>query len=362
MGDQYCFNKLKQIAQMGMKISDESPQCLRKIFLINLFGLLGIFLTLPFSLLSFLNGNVPLAVSLMLISILLIINYFMVTKKALYALGANIIVYLFLILFLYLVYTGGVANTGALWIYSFPALALFLHGLRRGLLDIAIFVLVLVFMFINMDNNFLEATYSSDHKIRLIFSFLVVTFLSSLYEYSNAKSFDDMNILTEKLINVAKQDQLTELSNRRGVQEEMECIYKEAKEKNEDLCVMLCDINFFHDINHVYGHEVGDMVIKEIANEIQHSINNTHTVARWSGEEFLILLPQTKLKDAYRFASALEKRIENLIINYDNQRIKVSVSTGISDVQNVNSIYSAIRHADNEMYKTKNDKAKYEDE
>ena len=340
--------------QQSMKLSDNSPECLRKIFTIKLFGVIGMLVTLPFSVLSFLNSQHILSLVLFAITVILLLNYFLVSKKAYYGLGANIIVYIFLILFLYLVYTGGVANTGSLWIYAFPALALFLHGLKRGLIDIAIFIILLTLMFIGFDNSFLEASYSDEYKSRLIFSFLVVTFLSSLYEYSNDKTFDEMNILTEKLINTAKQDQLTELANRRGIYEEMESLYEHAKKNNEELCVMLCDINFLHDINKSYGHEVGDLVIKEVAKEIQNSIKNTHTLARWSGEEFLILLPQTKLEDAHKFAAALEKRIENLNINYDRKHIKVTVSTGISNVEGVNSIYSAVRLADNEMYQVKN--------
>jgi diguanylate cyclase (GGDEF)-like protein len=257
-------------------------------------------------------------------------------------------------LFLYLVYSGGIENTGSLWIYAFPSLTLFLHGLKRGLIDIAIFVILLTFMFVGIDDSLLATSYSSEYKLRLIFSFLVVTFLSSLYEYSSTKSFEEMHLLTEKLINVAKQDQLTDLANRRGIHEEMEHLYQEAKENNHPLCVMLCDIDFLHDINDRYGHEVGDMVIKEVAEEIQKSINNSHTVARWSGEEFLILLPETKLEDARHFATALEQRIENLVINCDRKPIRVTLSTGISDIKSVNSIYSAIRHADNEMYQLKN--------
>jgi len=353
MRQQKCINTLAFLSNTSMQLPDESPECLRKMFIIKLFGVVGLLFTLPFGLASLFNGNHSLAFILILISILLISNYFLISRKSYYKLAANIIVYIFLVLFLYLVYSGGVANTGALWIYAFPALALFLHGLKKGLFDIAIFVMLLTLMFIGLEDGFLEASYTSEYKIRLIFSFLVVTFLSSLYEYSNSKSFTEMGILAEKLINVAKQDQLTELANRRGIHDEMQELYQEAKESNEHLCVMLCDIDFLHDINDGYGHEVGDMVIKEVANEIQNSINNTHTVARWSGEEFLILLPQTKLQDTYKFARALEKRIENLVISYDREQIQVSLSIGVSDIEKVNSIYSAVRRADNEMYQVK---------
>jgi len=344
MGKQSSINKYIDI---------ENPKFLRKIFIIKLFGLIGILFTFPLGVLALINGNYTLSFTLIIIAILLGTNYFVIAKKLNYALSANIIVYLFLVLFIYLVYSGGVSHTGTLWIYTFPALALFLHGLKHGLIDIAIFVSLLILMFVLFDSSILEEHYSTAYKLRLILSFLVVTFLSSLYEYSNAKFFDEMQLLTEKLINVAKEDQLSELVKKRGIHEEMECLYQEAKMKSEPMCVMLCDIDYLHDINNRYGHEVGDMVIKEIVTEIQNSIKNSDTLSIWSGEEFLILLPKTELHDAYNFARALEKRIENLEISYDRHPIQLSLSIGISNIEHVKSIYAAVRHADNAMYKVK---------
>lgn len=332
---------------------EHTPEKLRKIFLIKLFGIIGILVTLPFGIWSLSINQTILGQALLLISILLGINYFLISKKENYALAANIIVYIFLILFLYLVYSGGVENTGPLWIYAFPTIALFLHGLKRGLIDISLFVILLSIILLAFNNEYVMAQYQDEYKLRLLISFLLVTFLSSLYEYSNTKSFMELRILTQRLINVAKQDQLTELANRRGIHETMEHLYQDAKEKNEPLCVMLCDIDFLHDINDAYGHDIGDYVIKEVASEIQNSTKNSQTVARWSGEEFLILLPQVTLDDAHKYAKSLQKRIENLNIACGQSEIQVTLSIGISDISKVNSIYSAVRYADNQMYKIK---------
>jgi len=286
----------------------------------------------------------------MLTAVLLGMNYVFAIRKGHYNMGSHIIVYVFLLLFIYLVYSGGIENTGSLWIYAFPALALFLHGLKHGLVDIGIFVFILSLMFLVNSDAYLAASYSAEHKSRLILSFLIVTFLSSLYEYSSTKSFEEMRRLTEKLIYTAKQDQLAELTHKRGIHEEMEALYHHAKEHDEPLSIMLCDIDYLHDINGRYGKDVGDMVIREVANEIQHSIKNSHSLARWSGEEFLILLPQTHINDAYNFADALTRRIKNLNVMHDRNKIQVSLTMGVSDTKSANSIYAAIRQADNRMY------------
>ena len=329
---------------------EEDPEALRKIFILKFFVMLGILFTLPFGVLSLFQDNVILSLSLLFISALLSINYYFIVNRETYSFGGPLVVYLFFFLFLYLVYSGGVANTGSLWIFTFPALALFLQGLKHGLIDIAIFLLIITLMLFLNNGVYMEAAYTDEYKTRLILIFAVITLLTSLYEYSSTDSFKQMRLLTKKLIDVAKEDQLTELASKRGIYEEMELLFHYAKEHNEALVVMLCDIDYLHDINGRYGHEVGEMVIKEISQEIQNSIKNSDTVAKWSGEEFIILLPQTGLSDAHKYASALKKRIKNLKIMHDRKPIQVSLTTGASNIENVKSVYSAVRQADNKMY------------
>ncbi|WP_309500265.1 diguanylate cyclase domain-containing protein [Sulfurovum sp.] len=329
---------------------ENDPEFLRKLFTIKLFGSLGIVFTSSCAALSFLTANNQLSSILILTAVFLSINYYFVIRKAYYNLGSHIIVYVFFLLLIYLVHSGGIGNTGSLWIYTFPALALFLHGLKHGLIDIVIFVFILSVMFLVNNDQYLTTSYSDEYKLRLILSFLMVAFLSSLYEHSITKSFKEMRKLTEKLIAAAKQDQLTEFINKRGIHEEIGELQRHAQEHDEALSVMLCDIDYLHDINERYGPKIGDMLIEEIAAEIQKSINNTQAIARWTGEEFLILLPQTKIEDAYKFAGALDKRIKNLAIMYERSKIQVSLSIGISDIENGGSIYSSIRHADSQMY------------
>jgi diguanylate cyclase (GGDEF)-like protein len=212
-------------------------------------------------------------------------------------------------------------------------------------------MLLLSLMFYVNNGSFLEAVYTDEYKIRLILSFAVVTLLTSLYEHSSIKSFAQMRLLTKKLIDVAKEEQLTELASKRGIYEEMELLFDYAKEHNQTLIVMICDIDYLHDIHGRYGDTVGEMVIKEISQEIQNSIKNSDTVARWSGEEFIILFPQMELLDVHKYSTALEKRIKNLKIMHDRKPIQVSLTTGTSDIENVKSVYTAIRQADNKMYK-----------
>lgn len=328
----------------------KNPKLARKIYLIKLFGIIGVLVTLPFGLLSMYYGNMKLSILLIVIAVFLSVNYFLVVKTTRYVFASNIIVYLFLLLFVYLVYSGGVENTGSLWIYAFPALALFLHGLKRGLVDIALFVILLTVMFLYPDDAFLSASYSDEYKLRLIFSFLVVSFLSSLYEYSSVKSHEQLEELTYKLIGIAKEEQLAEITSKRSINDEMEVFFYYAMEHDEDLSLVVCDINYLYDIQERYGKDVADMIIDEISKEIKKSIHNSLAISRWTGNEFLIVLPKTNYDDAYTYSKALEKRIKNLKIIHDRKPILCTLTTGVADAKNTKSIYGMIRHADTKMY------------
>jgi len=328
----------------------KNPKLARKIYLIKLFGIIGILVTLPFGLLSMYYGNLKLSILLIVVAAFLGVNYLLVVKTTRYVLASNIIVYLFLLLFLYLVYSGGVENTGSLWIYAFPPLALFLHGLKKGLVDIALFVILLTVMFLYPGNELLSASYSDEYKLRLIFSLLVVSFLSSLYEYSSAKSHQQLELLTYKLIGIAKEEQLAEITSKRSINDEMEVFFDYAMEHDEDLSLVLCDIDYLYDIQERYGKDVSDMIIDKISDEIKKSIHNSMAISRWTGNELLIVLPQTKYDDACTFSNALEKRIKNLKIIHDRKPILCSLTTGVADAKNTKSIYGMIRNADAKMY------------
>ncbi len=278
------------------------------------------------------------------------LNYFFAIKREKYALSSNLIVYLFLCLFLYLVYSGGIENTGSLWIYVFPALALFLHGFKHGLIDIGIFALgMIMILYIPIDTPFM-ATYRDEYKSQLLLSFTTVAFFASLYEYSSAKSLDQVCALSKKLIDEAKEEQSVELVNKRGIGEEYELLFAYAKEHDKNMSIVLADIDYLPDIKGRYGDDVSEMVIHEIKQGIENCIKNSEAIVRWTGAEFIILLPKTVYNDACKFAEALKQRIKNMTLTHDNKPMHISLTTGVTDIENSHSIYAAIRNADSKMY------------
>jgi len=332
----------------------EDSKYLRQLYILKAITLLAISCTLPLGLLALSKGQSPLASALLTVAFIAILNYILTLKEKInYSLATAVVSYPLVLLMLYLVAEGGVNNTGALWIYSLPAVILFLHGLKKGVIILSIFLLAMLWILFAPDNIVLHAIYTFDYKVRLILVFMLDAALTAAYEYSTENLFGKMKLLTEELSNIAEEDQLTQLRNRRGVHHQMERIYAQAKRDNTDMSLIMCDIDYFKDVNDRYGHEAGDKVLIEVANVIKNTIRRTDIAARWGGEEFLVVLPKTNEKEAYLVAEKIRKNILDLLITHERYQIKVSLSAGVADNKHTASIDGLIKLADNYMYEAK---------
>ncbi len=332
--------------QNGFCTGERNKDTLRQYF-IYMFSLVGIAFTLILGLINLSNPNSVLSFLLLCGAFILIVNFMYMMKTNNHHVSSYIVLYFFLVLMLYLVYSGGVSNTGPLWSYSLPAVALFLHGFKKGLMEIGLFLFVMSMMFFYPDNALLATHYSDEFKLRIILTLLLVTFLSSVYEYSNEKSFRYMKKLGEELEYNATRDELTSLYNRRGYHKNLE------KLRANHGAILMCDIDKFKTVNDRYGHNAGDFTIQEVAKKIQNSVRKDDIVVRWGGEEFFIYLSEVTLQNAYDIAEKLRKSIETLDIQYKDTVINVTLSIGVAEINDEHYLENAIGNADNAMYKSK---------
>jgi diguanylate cyclase (GGDEF)-like protein len=258
------------------------------------------------------------------------------------------------LLLIYLIYTGGVNNTGPLWVFLLPPVTLFLHGLKRGLIDLACFLAIMCAMFFTSDYPLIATSYDPDFTSRLILSFLTVTFLSAFYEYSREASYKKTLEISQEFERLAKKDALTKLSNRRDAMDKLEYEYSRMKRTNQPFTVLLCDIDHFKSINDNYGHDVGDKALVAIASLFQSLIRAQDTVARWGGEEFIFLLPQTSLTQAQVFADKLHLHLSQMTISTEQGDVSCTLSAGLCQSENKLSISEILKKADNALYLAKN--------
>lgn len=151
----------------------------------------------------------------------------------------------------------------------------------------------------------------------------------------------------------ATTDPLTNLYNRRFFMKEAKRLLQTAERHKEPVCVMMCDIDFFKQINDNYGHKTGDHAIKAFAKILQESLRGGDILARYGGEEFVSILTQTNKEDGLAVAERMREQTENLTLETERGLIKITASFGLCEVQNYNDVEIAINQADDAMYQAK---------
>ncbi len=158
----------------------------------------------------------------------------------------------------------------------------------------------------------------------------------------------------EKLEFLAQHDPLTELYNRRFFEERIKDLYELRKRTKEPLSLLFLDIDDFKEINDKQGHDVGDQVLKRIAEILELHVRHTDIVARWGGEEFIIGLINANLEDAQKTAEKLRINIhEDTRLKELHKKKEVTASFGVTQCYDNELLEQTIIRADNAMYEAK---------
>jgi len=321
---------------------------------VNLFSFVGMAITGGLGTLSLIAADLTLGFSLIGASLVYFVAYRIHRRTNDARLPAAIIVYSLYALMIFLVYSGGVEDTGPLWIFIVSPVSLFIHGLKRGLMEISIFLAIICLVLFLPADLLSSANYASAFKLRLIYAFMTVTFLSACYEYSREQSYKDTLELSKQYEQLAYTDQLTKLCNRRGALTKLELEQPRIARNKEPLSVILCDIDHFKRVNDQYGHSAGDAVLIRIGEIFTKLIREQDTIARWGGEEFLFILPQTPADNAAILAEKIHQALQNELVLFDDVSIAITVSMGIEQMNAHQAIDEVINHADKYLYEAKN--------
>lgn len=152
-------------------------------------------------------------------------------------------------------------------------------------------------------------------------------------------------------------DQLTGIFNRRNFDYQLRFEWDRAKNNNTPLSILMIDIDNFKTYNDAFGHLQGDAALQTVASTIEKSLTRSSDfLARWGGEEFVVLLPNTDLQGALKVAENIRKNVENVQIPCTiTEANKVTVSIGVNTItpaQN-HSVSKFISHADDALYAAK---------
>ncbi len=151
----------------------------------------------------------------------------------------------------------------------------------------------------------------------------------------------------------ARADPLTLLENRRGFSESAEALLATAAREGQPLSAALLDIDHFKRVNDRHGHPVGDRVLVEVADCLRLALRNRGRCARWGGEEFVLLLPDTDLIAARELAEDLRQRLQDTIIHGVQPPLRVTASLGVAEWRAGETLADLVTRADNALYRAK---------
>ncbi len=151
------------------------------------------------------------------------------------------------------------------------------------------------------------------------------------------------------LRNMVEQDALTELYNRRFADRKLRQIMAKSVEQQTPFCLSIGDIDYFKKINDTYGHDCGDLVLKKIADTLRDHMRSQGFVARWGGEEFLLVFDRMTMEEAVQSIQKLQDTIHNLKIPYEESTISLTMTFGLADGDSTN-LNELLRRADDKLY------------
>jgi diguanylate cyclase (GGDEF)-like protein len=162
--------------------------------------------------------------------------------------------------------------------------------------------------------------------------------------------------LEKKLFEMATTDPLTGVCNRRRIFELADAEFKKNKRYGSSLSVIMIDIDNFKQVNDRYGHDVGDTVLKTLIQTCQPNLRTTDHLGRLGGEEFIVLLTETKLSDAEKCAEKLRDIIEATAVPVKENEINITISLGVAAIgAQDESFNDTLKRADKALYRAKSE-------
>ena len=320
---------------------------------IKIFSLLATVMLSYFSFKSYIGGLESHAYMCLLFAILTSASYILFGRKISPQFHIHFIVFLMAALCLLLLYGGGDQGSGPLWFYIFPLLSLFVLGIKRGAIAVLLLVICSILMIKIIGLSYDTSIYSQPMIERFIAVFIAICSMALFYEYSRQRYSHRLHDMYKELMKVARTDYLTNLPNRRYMNDMLDHEVSRAKRSKSNFSIIIFDIDFFKKVNDRYGHSCGDYVLKVVSDFVKNNLRTQDLVARWGGEEFLILLPETTIDGANVIGEQLRNKIENLEIKYSSYVISITISLGVADIKAPYNLDMTLNQADEYLYEAK---------
>jgi diguanylate cyclase (GGDEF)-like protein len=177
--------------------------------------------------------------------------------------------------------------------------------------------------------------------------FVLVAYITTMFSSDIRYGLNRARLMSET-------DELTELLNRRGFAIAANRLFGQAVRYDRPLSVLMIDSDNLKQVNDSYGHEAGDRLLIQLVKSIQRQLRDTDVIARYGGDEFVLLLPETPANGALDAAKRILNSVTNTPLEINGDTVKITVSMGLATYPNDgHTLDSLVACADEAMYKAK---------
>lgn len=178
--------------------------------------------------------------------------------------------------------------------------------------------------------------------------------INARHEVQEAEArIHELETKLEQMSELVREDQLTGSLNRRGLDDAFERELARAERRHTPLCVAMLDLDDFKRLNDTHGHTAGDEALIHLVRVIKDTLRTMDVIARFGGEEFLIVLPDTTMDDAMQTVTRVQRELTKRIFMHNNERLLITFSAGVALRTGNEDQTAMIKRADEALYKAK---------
>ena len=269
-------------------------------------------------------------------------------------------------LFTYLAIHAVEDGSAIIWLFAYPPIIFYISESRVGVLACSGGFAAVILLFSPLGDLLFEPPHSASFRITMVavLGFEMVT--CYILDQSRRRSKLGLLKLAAEFEYAAKHDALTGLANRREALEQLDIEYQRYLRNARSFSVLLMDIDLFKSVNDNYGHHVGDELITLVARTLREQCRKVDTLARWGGEEYLVLLPETTTEEAMSSANRIREAFSERSVSTEQGQVQATISVGVASIRGSESIDRLLQRADEALYRAKsegrNRACGYEDE
>ncbi|MFC0445986.1 GGDEF domain-containing protein [Pseudidiomarina halophila] len=236
------------------------------------------------------------------------------------------------------------------WLAIFPPVSYFLLGGKWGFLTSVTFFTGIFIYLSRVSAEWAAAPFSVHSFLNILIATAALIVILRHIERTRAEAFHFLEEHSQRLEYIAVTDPLTGLCNRSKLDHALSVALTRAQREQRDFAIALLDIDHFKKVNDTYGHQVGDLILIELAQLLRSNVRSTDVAGRWGGEEFLLVLPEHTRQQAVMHA----ERIRNVIAAFEfHAGIRITASFGVASYRAEDDASSIIRRVDKALYAAK---------